>query len=126
MMCCRDWCWVPDVYSLDENARGKISKFVNDTNFGNVVDTEELATGSRSTEKMGKEKVDGKLNQTMTQGILGRVVEQRDYVVQVHSSLIFVTHLDRMVKKAYGTLTFIGQSIEHVRWDVIFHLYKTV
>ena len=43
---------------------------------------------------------------------LGRVIEQRDLGVHVHSSLKVESQVDRVVKKAFGILGFIGQSIE--------------
>ena len=45
--------------------------------------------------------------------VLGRVREQRDLGAQVHSCLKVESQVDRVVKKAFGVLGFIGQNIEH-------------
>ena len=57
---------------------------------------------------------------------LGRFIEQRDLAVQVHSSLKVESQVDRMVKKAFSLLGFIGQNIEYRSWDVLLKLYKTL
>ena len=57
--------------------------------------------------------------------VLGRVTEQRDLGVQVHSSLKVESQVDRVVK-AFGMLGFIGQNIECRSWDVLLKLYKTL
>lgn len=48
----------------------------------------------------------------MKGGGLGRVVEQRDLRVQVHSSLKVSSLVDRVVKKSFGLLAFISQGAE--------------
>ena len=72
----------------------------------------------------------GRLIQRRTYSVngrtLGRVIEQRDLGVQVHSSLKVELQVDRMVKKAFGMLDFIGQNIEYRSWDVLLKLYKTL
>ena len=55
--------------------------------------------------------------------ILGRVIEQKDLGVQVHTSLKVESQMDRMVK-AFGVLGFISQNIECWSWDVLLKLYK--
>ena len=44
---------------------------------------------------------------------LGRVIEQRDLGVHVHSSLKVESQVDRVVKKAFSMLGFIGHNIEY-------------
>ena len=58
--------------------------------------------------------------------VLGRVIEQRDLGVQVHSSLKVESQVDRVVKRAFGILGFIGQDIEYRNWDILLKLYKTL
>ena len=41
---------------------------------------------------------------------------QRDLGVQVHSSLKVESQVDRVVKKAFSMLGFIGQNIEYRSW----------
>ena len=57
-----------------------------------------------------------RLNQGRTYSVngraLGRVTEQRDLGVYVHSSLKVESQVDRVVKKAFSILGFIGQNIE--------------
>ena len=58
----------------------------------------------------------GRSNQGRTYSVngraLGRVVEQRDLGVQIHSSLNMESQVDRVVKAAFSMLGFIGQNIE--------------
>ena len=54
---------------------------------------------------------------------LGRVIEQRDLGVQVHSSLKVESQVVRVVKKAFGMFGFIGQNKS---WDVLLKLYYTL
>ena len=72
----------------------------------------------------------GRLNQGRTYsvngGALGRVTEQKDLGVHVHSSLKVESKVDRVVKKAFGILGFIGQNIEYRSWDVLLKLSKTL
>ena len=72
----------------------------------------------------------GRLNQGRTYSVngraLGRVTEQRDLGVHVHSSLKVESQVDRVVKKAFSMLGFIGQNIEYRSWDVLLMLYKTL
>ena len=72
----------------------------------------------------------GRLNQGRTYSVngraLGRVTEQRDLEVQVHSSVKVESQVDRMVKKAFGMLGFMGQNIEYRSWDILLKLYKTL
>ena len=42
---------------------------------------------------------------------LNSIDVQRDLGAQVHKSLKVATQIDRMVKKAYGMLAFIGRGI---------------
>lgn len=46
-------------------------------------------------------------------GDVGGEVEQADLGMQVHSSLKMVSQIDRVVKKAFDILAFIGQGIEY-------------
>ena len=63
---------------------------------------------------------------TVNSRALGNVVEQRDLGVWVYSSLKEASQVDRVVKKACGTLSFIGQNIEHSNCEVMLQLYKTL
>ena len=58
--------------------------------------------------------------------ILGSVDEQMDLGVHVHRSLKVATQVDRVVKKAYGVLAFIGRGIEFRSHEVMLQLYKTL
>ena len=70
----------------------------------------------------------GRLNRGRTYSVNGRalrrVIEQRDLGVHVHSSLKVESQVDRVVKKAFGMLGFIGLNIEYRSWDVLLRLYK--
>eukprot|EP00061_Rhincodon_typus_P013072 g39217.t1 len=44
---------------------------------------------------------------------------QRDLGIQVHSSLKVATQMDKVVKKAYGMLAFIGRDVEYKNWQVL-------
>lgn len=55
--------------------------------------------------------------------VLGKVVEE-SIELQVNSSMKEATLVDRMEKKAFGMLTFIGQAIEHNSWNVMLLLNK--
>ena len=72
----------------------------------------------------------GRSNQGRTYSVngrvLGRVIEQRYPGVQAHSSLKMELQVDRVVKKAFGMLGFIGQNIKYRSWDVLLKLYKTL
>ena len=57
---------------------------------------------------------------------LGSVVEQRDLGVQVLGSLKVESQVDKVVKKAFGTVAFISHSIEYGSWKVMLQLYKTL
>ena len=46
--------------------------------------------------------------------------------VQVHRSLKVVTQVEKVVKKAYGMLAFIGRDIEFKNWQVMLQLYRTL
>lgn len=50
-------------------------------------------------------------------GVLGSAMDQRDPGMGVHSSLKMVTHVDRVVWKAFGTLAFIAEDVEHRNWN---------
>ena len=49
-------------------------------------------------------------------------LQNKDLGVQVHSSLKVESQVDRVVKKAFSTLGFIGQNIEYRSWDVLLKL----
>ena len=51
---------------------------------------------------------------------------QQDPVVHVHSFLKVESQVDRVVKKAFSMLGFIGQNIGYGSWDVLLKLYKTL
>ncbi|XP_055489927.1 uncharacterized protein LOC129696245 [Leucoraja erinacea] len=72
----------------------------------------------------------GRTNQNRTYMVNGRELknagEQRDLGITVHSSLKVESHVDRVVKKAFGVLAFINQSIEYRSWDVMLKLYKAL
>ena len=58
--------------------------------------------------------------------MLRRVIEQKDLVGQVHGSLKVESQVDRVAKKAFGMLGFIGQNIEYRGWGVLLKLHKTL
>ena len=45
--------------------------------------------------------------------------------MQIHSSLKVATQVDKVVKKAYGMLAFIGQGVEYSNWKIMLQLCKT-
>ena len=50
---------------------------------------------------------------------------QRDLGMQVHRSLKVAAQVEKVVKKAYGMLAFIGRGIEYKSWQIMLQLYKT-
>eukprot|EP00061_Rhincodon_typus_P004050 g21630.t1 len=58
--------------------------------------------------------------------VLVSVAEQGDLGVQVQTSLKVESHVDRIVKKAFGMLAFIGWCIEYRSWEVMLQLYETL
>ena len=131
---------------LDENLGGMVSKFADDIKIGGIVDSEEGYLGlQQDLDQLGQwadewqmefnlDKCEvmhfGRLNQGRTYSVNGRalggVTEQRDLGIQVHSSLKVEAQVDRVVKKAFSMLGFIGQNIEYRSWDVLLKLYKTL
>eukprot|EP00061_Rhincodon_typus_P004291 g22226.t1 len=60
---------------------------------------------------------------TLNGRALGSVVEERDLGVQVHSSLKMTSQVDRVIKKVFGTLAFIDQSIGYRSWyNMLLHV----
>ncbi|MBB6707133.1 reverse transcriptase family protein [Proteus mirabilis] len=134
------------INDLDASIRGTVSKFADDTKIGGVVDSEEgYLRLQQDLDQMGQwaekwqmefnsDKCEvlhfGKANlsrtYTLNGKVLGSVAEQRDLGVQVHSSLKVESQVDRIVKKAFGMLSFIGQSIEYRSWEVMLRLYRTL
>ena len=57
---------------------------------------------------------------------LKSIDRQRDLGVQVHRSLKVATQVEKIVKKAYGMLAFIGQGTECKNWQVMLQLYRTL
>ena len=51
---------------------------------------------------------------------------QRDLGVQVHRSLKVATQVEKVVKKAYDMLAFIGRGTEFKNWKVMLQLYRTL
>eukprot|EP00061_Rhincodon_typus_P015331 g42943.t1 len=49
-----------------------------------------------------------------------------DLGVQAHSSLKAGSEVDRVVKKAFSMLSFIGRDIEYRSWNVVLQLYKSL
>ena len=43
----------------------------------------------------------------------------------IHRSLKVAMQLEKVVKKAYGMLAFIGRGIEFKNWQVMVQLYRT-
>ena len=134
------------INDLDEGVVNWISKYADDTKIGGVVDNEEdfqsLQSDLGQLEKWAErwqmefnaDKCEvlhlGRTNQNRTYMVNGRelknTVEQRDLGITVHSSLKVESHIDRVVKKAFGMLAFINQSIEYRSWDVMLKLYKAL
>ena len=103
------------INDLDENLIGMVSKFADDTKIGGMVDSEEgYLQLQRDLDQLGqwadKWQMDfnldkcevmhsGRLNQGRTYSVngraLGRVTEQRDLGVHVHSSLKVESQVDR-------------------------------
>ena len=62
---------------------------------------------------------------TENERTLKRIDRQRDLGVQVHRSLKVAMQVEKVVKKAYGMLAFIGWGIEFKNWQVML-LYRTL
>eukprot|EP00061_Rhincodon_typus_P015981 g43948.t1 len=62
---------------------------------------------------------------TLNGKVLGSVTEQRPWTAG-HSSLKVDSQVDRIVKKAFGVLAFIGQCIEYKSLEVMLRLYRTL
>ena len=134
------------INDLDDGVVNWISKYADDTKVGGVVDNgvgfqslqgdlcrlEEWA--ERWQMEFNAEKCEvlhfGRNNPNRTYRVNGRAlrnaVEQRDLGITVHSSLKVESHVDRVVKKAFGMLAFINQSIEYKSWEVMLKLYKAL
>ena len=65
-------------------------------------------------------------NYTVNGRTLRSIDRQRDLGVHVHRSLKVATQVDKVVKKAYGMLAFIGRGIEYKNWQVMLQLYRTL
>eukprot|EP00061_Rhincodon_typus_P008102 g30429.t1 len=63
---------------------------------------------------------------TVNDRTLNTIEAQKDLGVQVHSSLKVATQVEKVVKKAYDMLAFIGQGIEYKGQDVMLQLFKTL
>ena len=46
--------------------------------------------------------------------------------MQIHSSLKVATQVDKVVKKAYDMLAFIGRGVEYRNWKIMLQLYETL
>ena len=46
--------------------------------------------------------------------------------MQIHSSLKVATQVDKVVKKVYGMLAFIGRGVDYRSWKIMLQLYKTL
>jgi len=55
---------------------------------------------------------------------LKSIDRQRDLAVQVHRSLKVATQVEKVVKKAYGMLAFIGWGIEFKNWQLMLEPYR--
>ena len=72
----------------------------------------------------GRCKLDRKY--TVNSRTLKSIDRQRDLGVQVHRSLKVAMQVEKVVKKAYGVLAFIGRGIEFKNWQVMLQLYRTL
>lgn len=129
--------WRPVTGSVPQGVGVHVRKITNYTNIDAIVDSEEgylslqqnldqlRMWGKEWKIKFNSDKCEvlhfGMLNQGRTCRVNGRVLEsyaaQRYLKVQVHSSLKEMIELDRVVKKAFGILTFTGKGIEYKSWD---------
>ena len=57
---------------------------------------------------------------------LKSIDRQRDLGVQVHRSLKVAIQMEKVVKKAYGMLAFIGRGTEFKNWQIMLQLYRTL
>jgi len=134
------------INDLDEGIEGWISKFADDTKVGGVVDSEEgcyrlqrdldklQSWAERWQMEFNVEKCEvmhfGRNNKCVEYRANGRTLnsvdEQRDLGVYVHRSLKVGSQVDKVVKKAYGVLAFIGRGIEFRSRNVMLQLYKTL
>ena len=65
-------------------------------------------------------------NYTVNARTLKSIDRQRDLSVHVHRSLKVAMQVDKIVKKAYSMLAFIGQDIEYKNWQVMLQLYRAL
>ena len=134
------------INDLEENKAGLISKFADDTKIGGVADSDEDCQRIQQdidrlenwVEKWQMEfNLDkyevmhfGRSNSDGSYKINGRTVRsidtQRDLRVQVHRSLKVAAQVEKVVKKAYGMLAFIGRGIEYKSWQIMLQLYKVL
>ena len=121
------------INDLEENVAGLISKFADDTKIAGVVVSDEHCQRIQQdidrlenwVEKWQMEfnpdKCEvmhfGRSNAEGSHTINGRTIRsidtQRDLGVLVHRSLQVAAQMEKVVKKAYGMLAFIGRGIEY-------------
>eukprot|EP00061_Rhincodon_typus_P005695 g25524.t1 len=121
------------INALEETIAGLISKFADNTKFGDIVDSDEdcqrIQQDTDQLEAWAEEcQVEFNLakcevihfersstvgNYTVNGRTLRSIDLQRDLGVQVHRSLKVAAQVDKVVKRAYGMLAFIGRSIEY-------------
>ncbi|PLS49478.1 hypothetical protein CYV29_15670, partial [Carnobacterium maltaromaticum] len=134
------------INDLEESIGGLISKFADDTKIGGVADSEgdcqriqqnidrleswaekwQMEFNQGKCEVMHFGRSNSRVNYTVNGKVLGKIDVQRDLGVQVHCSLKVATQVNRVVKKAYGMLSFIGRGIEYKSWQVMLQLYRTL
>jgi len=72
----------------------------------------------------------GRSNTDRKYTVNGRTLQsidrQRDLGVQVHRSLKVAMQVEKVVKKAYSMLAFIGRGTEFKNWQVMLQLYRTL
>eukprot|EP00061_Rhincodon_typus_P006890 g27983.t1 len=108
------------INDLDENVQSMISKFVDDTKIGGIVDNEEAYQKlQQDLDQLGKRTKKWKIDFNID-------MCERDPGVQVHSSLKEGSQVDRAVKEAFGTLDLISLGIEYRSWEVMLQLYRTL
>ena len=126
------------INDLEENVTALISKFADDTKVGGFADSDEdrrriqqdidqLETWAERWQMefnldkyevmhFGRSSTDGKY--TVNSRTL-KINIQRDLAAQVNRSVKVAMQVEKVVKKAYGILAFIGRGIEFKNWQVM-------
>ena len=127
------------INDLEENVAGLISMFADDTKIAGDADSDEdcqriqqdidrLENGAEKWQmEFNPDKCEvinfGRSNSGGSYKVNGRTIRsidtQRDLFMQVQRSLKVAAQVEKVVKKAYGMLAFIGRGIEYKSWQIM-------